>query len=249
MATDGNYAYTCVHCAYVVHRPGTAPPTVCPNCGKRGWSLTLEVTDHVLMPLEELDATAVNKNNEIVAERIEKQDRMTTASLASDAGLPSRINVERTQKVKGFDEEGTAAHAVAKAFNRSKGTDYVVEKKTEEDSEYADRVLVSKTAKPPRIEIQVRNLDAELIASLGKTNKFSGERSLEDWISCINTAITHKAQIDPALKAKVALVLTVPSALGKKIATELQSSKIDVKGFREVWLAPFHEDCFQVGAA
>jgi hypothetical protein len=249
MSSDGMYTYTCENCGNDVRRIGTDPPTECPCCGHTGWQVFIEVTEEVPPPLEEFEGTAINPQGVVVAERVEKTDGITKASLAADAGEPARIAVERKKRIRGFVDEGRAVDSLVAGFNKANGTHYVVEEKTEEDSDYADRVLVSSTDAPARINVQVRNLDAGIIAALGRQGKFDGNRTPGELIDLVCEAITVKAQVDPAIKPKTILLLAVPAAFGQVMRQDLAQQEFDFQGFRAVWLSTIHEDALPLRSA
>lgn len=96
-------------------------------------------------------------------------------------------------------------------------TDYRVEPKTKEDSDYADRVLVSDCSSPTRINIQIRHLDADIIAEVGRHRAFDGDRTPARIVAHIRDAINDKAQVDPGIKTATILQLIVPAPLGIEI--------------------------------
>ena len=73
--------------------------------------------ENTLNVYDELGVTATNKDGDIVAERIQKTDLNTEASLTADAGSPSRMSVGRNERVDGFQEEGEAANALVQFYN------------------------------------------------------------------------------------------------------------------------------------
>jgi hypothetical protein len=238
------YPNTCENCGNTLRRLGTDPPAVCPRCGHNRWNVQIEFTEEVPPPLEEFEGTATNSRGAVVAERIEKTDGITNASLAADAGKAARLDVERKERVKGFVDEGHAVDSLVKGFNKANGTHYGVEEKTKEDSDYADRVFASSTDEPARINVQVRNLDAGIIGALGRQGKFGGNRTPSELTALVCEAIAEKAKVDPAIKPKTILLLTVPAALGQLLRQDLAQQRFDFMGFKAIWLSTFHEDAF-----
>jgi hypothetical protein len=207
-------------------------------------------TEDKLTMLEEFDGTASDRHGVIMAERISRTDGNTSSTLAVDLAQPAQIVSVRERRVEGFDEEGVVAEALAKARNAKRGTQYTVQEKEGEDSDYADRVLISNADEPKEIEVQIRHFDTEVIAEIspkkGKPGEFKGQRDANDLAEDIETAITKKATVDVGTKAKAILLLQIPAAIGKLARKQLQRKAFDRKGFKEVWVAPFHEEAFEV---
>ena len=247
MTTDIGYTYTCVDCGHSVQRPGTSPPQDCPKCGARKWSTTIEIRDELATPIDEFDMTATDKEGRIVAERIAKNDKNTSANLATDAGYPAQITVDRKRRVSGFVEEGQAVSELAQAYNSLRGSHYSVEPKAQEDSGYADRVLLSVNDHPKRVNVQVRNLDTEVAADIGKQGQFRGHHAPNDLIALVREAIDDKAMVDAATKAQTILLLIIPTALGQILRREVQKEPFHFGGFMDIWIAPFHEKPFALG--
>ena len=197
--------------------------------------------------IPEFEATAVHANGEVFAQRLEKTDGVTTASLNADADSPSTLAVERTRRIKNFEDEGRVVASLAQAFNALYGTSYTVEEKPLEDSDYEDRVLLSGLDKPSSIIVQVRNLDEEMIAGLGKKRMFRGARTGDDLVAHIDAAIADKASVDAGLKSRTILLLWLPAPIGQLAKQAVQQHAFDRRGFREIWISPFHEDCFRLG--
>lgn len=196
------------------------------------------------MPIDEFEMTATDKERGIVAERIAKKDKNTSANLATDAGHPSQITVARKRRVKGFVEEGQAVIGLAQAYNSLRGTHYCVEPKAQEDYGYADRVLLSVNDQPRRVNVQVRNLDTGIIADIGRQDQFHGHRAPNDLITLVREAIDDKARVDAATKGQTILLLIIPTPLGQIIRREVEKEPFDFGGFLDVWIAPFHEEPF-----
>jgi len=133
-----------------------------------------------------------------------------------------------------------------KAYNAQKGTSYTIRPKPEEDNDCVDRYLDSKIDEPRELSVQIRHLDTDVIARLGKKDEFDVKRTASDLIASINKAITVKAAVDPNLKPKTILLLQLPVMLGKLVLREIQQSAFDFKDFRGVWIAPFRDECFEV---
>lgn len=123
---------------------------------------------------------------------------------------------------------------------------YTVRPKSEEDNDYVDRYLDSKIDEPRELSVQIRHLDADVIAWLGKKDEFDVKRTAGDLIASINKAIAAKSAVDPNIKPKTILLLQLPVMLGKLVRQVIQQSAFDFKGFRGVWIAPFREECFEV---
>lgn len=230
----------CANCNQLVSEP--IPPT-CPRCGRETWAVAVGFAEAIKLR-EEFTVTGVNPQGQIGAERIHRQDEHTNASLTADAGTPTRIEVQRPKRVGGFEEEQSAAEALARAINTSKNSNYRVEKKELEDSDYADRVLVSAHDQPSGMNVQIRHLDPGMIASLGKTKEFVGTRSCAEIADHLRQAIDEKAKVDPGIKTKTILLLIAPAPLGQITKQELRQHQFDRSGFLEIWVAPFREAAF-----
>ncbi len=234
----------CARCGYSVI-PREKVVTSCTQCG--GGHLDLAVRENWLS-LDELALTATNAQGEFVHERIQKTDLNTSANLAADLGKPSKISVERKNRITGFEEEGAAAEALVNSFNKLRRTSYYVQEKPEEDSDYADRVFTSKDDATGRINIQIRHLDSEIIAGIGPPGRVEVDRTVLDVITSISGAICHKANIDPKLKADTILLLMLLAPLGEAIRQAICENVFDCKGFKEIWILPFHEEAFPLNA-
>ena len=152
----------------------------------------------------------------------------------------------RSRRVEGFDEEGVVAKALATARNTKRGTRYIVQAKEKEDSDYADRVLISATDDPKKIDVQIRHFDTDVIAQLNKEGQFAGARGSVDLAEGITKAIVSKARIDVGTKSRAILLLQIPSAIGQMARKQLQRMSFDLKGFKEVWVSPFREEPFEL---
>ena len=234
--------FTCSNCNYSVERREN-DVILCPQCGSKRWVITMHVKDKVIF-YDELGATLTNDEGDIVAERIQKTDLNTSANLTADMGKPSKIAVERKERVTGFEEEGAAAEALLTSYNKLRNTSYKVEIKAEEDCDYADRIFTSPTDDPVRINIQISHLDPEIIADIGKHSAADALRTAEDVITSIRDAIDKKAKIDQALKANTILLLRFPAPLGEAARQSILATTYDCKGFKEIWISPFHEESF-----
>lgn len=243
MSTHGTNMFECVNCGHSVQRCRTDDVKPCPKCGGERWSVTRNAEDKLTV-YDELGAAVTNKQGELVAERIQKTDLNTSANLSADAGKPSKISVERKDRVGGFEEEGAAAEALANSYNKERKTSYRIEQKTKEDGDYADRVFTSSDDDPERLNVQIRHLDTEIIAGVGKQGAFDGDRTAADVAASIRGAIDDKANVDPKVKAETILQLMVPAPLGKGIRRAIEDSVFDRKGFKEIWISPFHEESF-----
>lgn len=198
---------------------------------------------------DEFSATATNEEGDIVAERIKKTDLNTSSNLTADLGKPSKISVERKERIRGFEEEDAAAQALRTSYNKLRKTNYQIEEKTEEDSDYADRVFTSQTDDPDRINIQIRHLDTKIIETIGKQGTVDAHRTAQEVITSIRDAIDVKANVDPRLKPKTILQLMLPAPLGKAIRQTIDATTLDCRGFKEIWISPFHEESFPLNPA
>ncbi len=244
MATDG-YPFTCVKCGFMEHRSGTAKAEPCPTCGEKQFRVLVELVDRLELR-DELDAVGTNREGEMTLERLTRTDGNIEASLASDRGKPATLSATRKERVDGFEEEETAAQALAKAFNTRHGTRYAVQPKKKDDYDYPDRILGSSGDEPKLVIVQIRHLDTDVIAKLGKADKFDVNRTSGDLIASIIKAIAVKAKVDPKVKPKTLLLLQIPAPLGKLVRKEIQRWSFDLKGFKGVWIAPFREESFEV---
>jgi hypothetical protein len=195
----------------------------------------------------EFAATAVHANGEVFAERMEKTDGNTSACLAADAGRPTIVSVQRTKGVTNFDDEGIVVGSLAIAYNAFRGTADAVEEKPREDNEYPDRVLVSHHDDPARLIVQVRNLDDEMIGGLGRDRHFNASQTIDERIAKIDAAISDKAKLDRGVKSKTILLLWLPSPIGQMTKQLIQQHVFDLRGFKAIWISPFHEKCFPLG--
>jgi Protein of unknown function (DUF2934) len=239
------YTYECPSCHFSEGRTIGEKSNACPQCTKPKEPLKIRIEDKIKIG-EEFDLIGRDPKDLVTGERIRRSDGNTSASAAMDAGGPLRVSTERETKVSGFEEEGIVADVFAKSFNNRNGTDYTIESKATEDSDYADRVLISASATLQRIQIQIRHLDDEARADLGKNEAFSGRRTGEDLRTKISNAIQKKSLIDAKTKANAILLLQVLYPLTRLARDELQMTYFDLKGFRDVWIAPFREDSFPI---
>jgi hypothetical protein len=244
--TQPSYPVTCKECGHKDFRSLQGETEPCVNCGAKQFHAIIEFVENSLEIRDEVEAEVINRTGELVAERIQRGDGNTEASLATDRGQPSILSATRKERVDGFEEEGVAAAALAKAYNARKSTSYSVGPKPEEDSDYVDRYLDSKTDEPKEMSVQIRHLDTDVIARLGKKGEFDVKRTTGDLAESINKAIAAKAKVDPNLKPKTILLLQLPVMLGKLFREELQKANFDLKGFKGVWIAPFRDECFEV---
>lgn len=146
------YTFECLNCHHHVQRIGNNPPSMCDICGAQKWTIIINLEDWI-RPYDELEGIAQNKQGEILSERIYKTDLNINASLTADKGQPSKISISQKQHVTNLEEEGRAAQLLVEEYNALRKTKYAVEEKTAEDSECADRVLVSVQDKPERLII------------------------------------------------------------------------------------------------
>ena len=234
-------------CCRFVWPPGSAASREpCPNCGGLTRTIDVEMTDHIQIR-DEFECCSL-RGDAVEAERISKTDGNTDATLSANAGHPVQISLVRRERQRNMEAEGEAAASLANAYNKRSATDYAVQTKSEEDSDYPDRVLVSASGSHPQIIVQIRNLDDQMIATVGKTRKFDGSRNEAALRSAIATAIDAKAQVDARLKAQTLLLLMLPSPLGQLTRDMLLLAPFDICGFRGVWIAPFRESAFELHA-
>jgi hypothetical protein len=241
-----SYAVTCKICGHKDFRSLQGETEPCANCGEKQFHAVIEFVDDRLELRDEVEAEVVNRQGELVAERLQRGDGNMEASLATDRGQPTILSASRKERVDGFEEEGQTAESLAKAYNAQKGTSYTVRPKSEEDNDYVDRYLDSKIDEPQELGVQITHLDTDVIARLGKKGEFDVKRTAADLIDSINKAITAKAAVDPNLKPKTILLLQLPVMLGKLVRQVIQLSAFDLKGFSGVWIAPFRDECFEV---
>lgn len=241
-----NHPVTCNACGHKDFRSLQGETEPCANCGEKQFRAAIEFVEDGLELRDEVEAEVVNRQGELVAERLQRGDGNMEASLATGSGQPTILSASRKKRVDGFEEEGQTAAALARAYNAQKGTSYTVRPKPEEDSDYVDRYLDSKIDESRELSVQIRHLDTDVIARLGKKDEFDVKRTAGDLIASINKAITSKAAVDPNLKSNTILLLQLPVMLGKLVRQEIQRSAFDFKGFRGVWIAPFRDECFEV---
>lgn len=241
-----SYPVKCLECGHEDFRTLQGETALCVKCGEKRFRAVIELVEQSVTFRDELDATVINQQGDLVAERLQRGDGNTEASLATDRGQPTILSGSRKERVDGFQEEGQAAEALAKAYNERHGTQYSVKPKKQDDYDYADRLLESKADEPRELNIQVRHLDTDVIARLGKSDEFGVKRTAGDLIALINQAIVAKAAVDPKIKPKTILLLQLPAMLGSLIRQEIQQETFDFKGFRSIWIAPFRDECFEV---
>ena len=218
----------------------------CPECDCDCWDIRVEFEEKV-RATDETIGELIDEDGSTISERINKTDLNTDAEFSMDKGQPATVNVSRNIREGGFKEEGDVAKALVRSYNAINGTSYEIEKKESEDGDYVDRSMVSITDEPQRINIQIRNLDDEMAAALGKSNQFQGARSSSEFITSIQEAIDDKATVDPNEKLKTILQLFISTPLGKMIYTDIKNSAFDCKGFKAIWISPFREDSFPLG--
>ena len=192
----------------------------------------------------ELSGTVTNQQGDIVAERIHRTDGNYNANMSLDNGKPARISCECEQSLAGFEEESKFAEAMLESYNKLRKSNYSIEEKKKEDNDYADRVFVSERDQPARMNIQIRHLDAEIIAGIGEHSEIDVERTKEDIVKSIYHAIAAKECVDPQLKAKTILQLIIPVPLGELNRQAIAETALDNKGFKEIWISPFREESF-----
>jgi hypothetical protein len=239
---------TCRNCGYSYQPCKNDNVKSCPQCGGECWDGSLQVSGGAYT---ELEVTALNNQGQIEGKRIKKTDLNTSANLSADLGNPSKISIvrkKRLDRVGKFEEEGAAAEALVDSFNKKHGTHYEVEKKCKEDSDYIDRAFVSKNDKRDRIYVQIRHLDTQIVAEVQKGLTFDGERTAADIILSIRDAIDAKADVDREIKPKTILQLMLLAPLGMGIRQAIEESRFDFKGFKEVWISPFHEESFPLNS-
>lgn len=241
-----SYPVTCNICGQKDFRSLQGEIEPCANCGEKQFHAVIEFVEDRLEIRDEVEADVVNNQGELVAERLQRGDGNMEASLATDRGRPTILSASRNERVDGLEEEGQAAESLATAYNAHNGTSYTVRPKPEEDNDYVDRYLDSKIDEPRELGVQIRHLDTDVIARLGKKDEFDVKRTAGDLITSINKAITAKAAVDPNLKPKTILLLQLPVMLGKIARDEIQRLSFDLNDFRGVWIAPFRDECFEV---
>lgn len=241
-----SYPVTCKMCGHEDFRPLQGETEPCANCGKKEFHAVIEFVEDQIELRDEMEAKVVNRDGELIAERLQRGDGNMEASLATDRGKPTILSAGWKKRVEGFEEEGQTAESLAKAYNAQNGTSYTVRPKSEEDSDYVDRYLESKIDEPRELGVQIRHFDSYVIARLGQKDEVEVKRTVGDLIASINKAISAKAVVDPNLKSKTILLLQLPVMLGKLVRHEIQLSAFDLKGFRGIWIAPFRDECFEV---
>ena len=241
-----SYSVTCKICGHKDFRSLQGETEPCANCGEKQFQAVIEFVEDGPELRDEVEAEVVNRDGKLVAERLQRSDGNMEASLATDLGQPTILSAIRKERVDGFEEEGLTAEALAKAYNAQTGASYTVRPKPKEDNDYVDRYLDSKNDEPKELRVQIRHLDTDVIARLGKKDAFDVKRAAGDLVASINKAITAKAAVDPNLKPKTILLLQMPAMLGKLVRQEIQQAPFDLKGFNSVWIAPFRDECFEV---
>lgn len=246
MCNELSQSFRCGACGREVRStPSELSPT-CPNCRASRWTLLVVLSDDFPATADELDAVGSDDQGTVVAERRDRTDLNSTATVSANAGADVLMTVNREHRVKGFDGEQPAAESLATAYNHERGTAYTVESKSKEDSGYEDRVLVSKRDTPPRIGVQIRHVDDAAIRAIGQQRQFAGVRSSESLVAMVRIAIDAKAQIDTKVRSATILLLQTPAVLGQIVRQQITTEPINSGGFREVWLAPFRERAFRL---
>lgn len=237
----------CVKCGQVCGTVMDGITQQCPQGGSHERCLIVSLGERVAF-YETLRGTGVDNEGNVVAERVDAETPAESVSFAVDAGKPAQIGLRRPKRIPGFAEEEVGAAALAQSMSRLRGVAFQVEQKRQEDSDYADRVLVSSDG-TTRLIVQIRHLDSQMIESLGKTAAFAGWRTAVDLADSVRTAIDEKAMVDAALKQKTVLLLILPTVIGQLMRQQLQQATFRSKGFREVWIAPREEEAFRVRTA
>jgi hypothetical protein len=242
--THTSKVFECANCGHTINRAAGDPePTACTQCDSGRFLVTIDVQDEI-QQYDELSVTARNRTGDIVGERHEKTDLNTSASVAHDVGSPTSVFVTRETRVRKVEEEGAATKSLVNAYNSLHSTSYAVVDKPDEDSDYPDRILRSKAAAEGELIVQVRHLDDEIIGTLGRKSIFKGNRTSGDIKDRIIAAVDDKALVDPLTKARTILLLILPTPLGTVNQENLQQHQFDFRGFKDIWIAPFHEKSF-----
>lgn len=236
---------TCSSCGAVLSQGPTALfDGPCPTCGSDQRFELLAAEELITAADVDIDIRGTSATTgELVTERVSRARGNTRASIASDAGQPSRIAANRIGKINNFADEASAAEALARALGQKESTYYTVEPKEEEDSDYVDRYLITGSSKIP---VQITHLDTSQISNLGRSGHFEDDRELEEMKSMIVEAVRRKSQVDMEAKAKTILLLLTPSPLGKIIRRYVQRESFDLMGYKSIWIYPSGEDCFEI---
>lgn len=193
-------------------------------------------------------------NGEFRSERVSSTDGITHSEISKDTGQPASLLSNRKCSIKNFNEETPVAQAFAKAFSSKTGINYFVKEKKEEDSDYYDRILgiVGKSNdefnKNIDIGIQITHMKPEIVKNLNVSKYYKRQIDNDSFVDEIRGAIRRKSFVDPKLKRNTILVLHIPAPLGEIIRTELQKKSFDLQGFKEIWICPFREECFEIFA-
>ncbi len=231
----------CRDCGYSYDPSKDENVKYCPNCGHESWDGSVHASGATYT---ELDVSALSQQRQIEGERIKKTDLNTNANLSTDRCGPSKISIDRKERVPGFEQEGEVAETLLNSYNKLRNTGYQIKDKIEEDSDYADRIFVSVKDIPACIYIQIRHLDPKMAADVARKGAYQSAHTTEDFILSIKGAIADKARVDPDIKRKTLLQLILITPLDAKISRDIENSKFDFKDFKEIWISPFHQDSF-----
>jgi len=238
-------------CELAVTEANQPARPACPACGSARRAFSVKIVETMRIH-EEIAEIVTDKHGSSRSERISRTDGNTSSELAADVNEPVLISAKRLVPIEGVEEEGIVAEKLAKARNAKLGTMYSVRPKAKEDGGYADRVLVSTTDNPKEIEVQVTHFDKRAIAGIkpkeksGAPGEFKAQREVGELAKAVDNAIMCKAGVDPAAKALAILLLQTPAVLGKMVRQQLQRTSFEMRGFKEVWIAPFREEAFEV---
>ena len=176
-------------------------------------------------------------------EQVSRDDGLRGAAVTHDvsSGVSVASAHDRKRLTKD-DEEREALKLLALALSNS-GTTVTSEWVPSEKGEYEDGWLYVDGRR--RVGVQVRHLDAALIARLGKERKVDAHR--QDLVSAAQSAIAEKAgKVPSAVRDVTILALYSPAPVGRIGRRHLRSSHLSSEGFREVWVCPHGERAFRI---
>jgi hypothetical protein len=176
-----------------------------------------------------------------MADRFHQNDGRGEIRVSTDIGAPQHIERRDNFKTNGFDAEARAAMTFARWLSRADGKPLTVEPKANEDSDIDDRVLLGPDGARVR-RLQFRYLDDSEIASLGATRKFSGERTTDDFVRCVDHAVKEKSLVDADVRASQDLLLLLSHPLGDVMRHELGTRSFELAGYQSVWILSEEED-------
>jgi uncharacterized Zn finger protein (UPF0148 family) len=232
---------TCQKCSY---RFNNENEVECPRCGHKYKHIEMSINEKIKL-IDEISTISYDSKKNIKFENIQKRDNNIDAELSTN-GINNQISVETNRKIDNFDEESKHALSFVNRYNEINNLNYTLTEKTEEDYDYSDRTITSVNDSPSELYIQITHFDHEIIAELGKENKYEGGITLIELHSYLVDTIIKKAKVDSSIRIKTILLLIRPTPIGQSIRQKIENMKFSKQGFREIWISTFHEKPFRI---